>query len=403
MKIKASNLTWILFCIILVLNFSAFYLVNADQWHTDDLALLLEVSILVLWIMVQRDKGIMLKGYGFWIIAIFPCILAITSSIAANFYYNQPFFMGFRAQRHWLFALLMYFPLRYWMSQGKITLNQIESFIYKFCIIYLIIGTIQYLLADELIFVYVLNNRGYGTPKFYFDESILVLLFSIAYSRIMTKKTHKLINILICGWIIIFLLQITKYRTILLALVISMIVITTVYTHISWKKVFVLIAVVVIAVALLQTPLGQSLQNAYLGNDGSLNMRDVGREFYLKKLQGNYLFGCGFINTYWETAFDMGGVAQKIYYNDNGIFGILFYYGFFGVMWLIISNFLIIKYALHINRKTNDFSFLIFAGVNIIVLVTGLPNFLDNTLVSVIYLCLLEATYNKNQKCKRKM
>lgn len=401
MKIKKSSLYLMYIFLILTLNFHCFYLINPDKIPLDDIGFVLEIILFVL--IFLSNKKINNKEYDYLGITISVIILVIISSITANIQYEQPFFLGLRAQRHWIMALNMYFPIRYLLKNNKISINGLVNTIYNFSIIYLVITTIQYVLANKLIFLNVSVNNHYGSHKFYFDESVLVLLFSITFYKVISKeKNNKVLNLILSIWTLIFIYQFTKYRTILLALVISVTIFVIMDKGFSMKKIGI-ISVILFGVAIfINTDLGVTILEALKGNDGSLNMRTVGREFYFKKLEGNYIWGNGFISILWPKSYIEGGIAERIYYTDNGIFGLMFYYGLIGVIWWLIMNIKVLYNALAIRKFTKDFSYLIFITINLLVITTGIPNYFDGTIVVAIFLAILETRYKEIiLKCRK--
>lgn len=408
MKIKKSSLYLIYIFLILTFNFHCFYLINADKVPLDDIAFILEILFFVY--VFLKFKKLNTRGYAYLGLMIGSLLLGITSSIAANIEYAQPFFLGFRAQRWWIMSLNTYFPIRYLLKSKKISINDVIDTIYFFSFIYLIISTVQYILASKIIFLNVSINNHYGSYKFYFDESILVFLFSIAFYRIISKGgKNKILNSILCIWILIFLYQFTKYRSILLALILSLILFIMLDKHISIKKIVIMIIILIGVFLFSKSDLGATILNALKGNDNSFNMRTVGREFYFTKLKGNYFFGNGFISILWQRAYIEGGIAQNIYYTDNGIIGVIFYYGIFGLIWWIAINIKALYHSLTIRKFTKDFSYLIFITINLLIIITGLPNYFDNTIVVALFLAILETRYSeimliykKNKKEKQK-
>ena len=75
--------------------------------------------------------------------------------------------------------------------------------------------------------------------------------------------------------------------------------------------------------------------------DNSAQIRIVGRQHYISKLLSNvrtFLFGSGYINS--AVAERYAGVDKGIYVVDLGFYGIAFFFGIIGVIWLA---FLLVK------------------------------------------------------------
>ena len=73
--------------------------------------------------------------------------------------------------------------------------------------------------------------------------------------------------------------------------------------------------------------------------DSGTLIREVGRVFYMDRVLSsplNTLFGCGFANIDWPLTYIGIRYGEGITYNDNGIYGLIFYYGFFIVAWVVI-------------------------------------------------------------------
>lgn len=393
--IKTSMYSMLLF-IILLINFNFFYFFKSSDKiigiQIKDITFLIEMFF-VAFVCVLNIKKFLSFKYSYGLLISCVLILAITGSYAASNNYGQPFLMGIRANRLWISSLFMYFPISYLIKSKKYSINKLLNVLYGFSYIYLIICTMQYFLASKSIFLKASYNFTYGNIKFYFDESLVVFLAIISLMNLYRKINIK--DTVFVVWTFFFLGIVTKYRATLMALVIATFV-TIFLSRGKIQKKLLLIAVIAIAVYLFftsDTQLAQSLISAFNGQDSSFNTRDIGRNFYLENIKGHYFLGRGYINIEWPNAYSQGGVSRGIYYVDNGLFGILFYYGLVGITWFIglFSQCYYQTFKLKNNIIKNALR--IFLLMNVLVGLTGMPNSFDEFFVFPVALVVLEYFY----------
>ena len=401
--IKTSKYSILLFIILLV-NYNFFYFFESSDkifgTQIKDITLLIEIFFITYVCVLNIKKFLSYKySYGFLISCVL--ILAFTGSYAASNNYAQPFLMGIRAHRLWISSLFMYFPISYLIKSRKYSLKQLLSVLYRFAYIYLAICTMQYFLASKSIFLKASYNYTYGNIKFYFDESLVVFLAIISLMNLYRKSNIK--DAVFITWTLLFLGIVTKYRGTLMALIIATFI-TIFLSRGNIHKKIALVAVIAIAVYLFftsGTQLAQSLMSAFSGQDSSFNTRDVGRAFYLKNLQGHYLLGYGYINIEWPRAYYLGGVSRGIYYVDNGLFGVLFYYGLVGITWFIGLFGQCFYQTFKVKSNIIKNALRIFLIMNVLVGITGMPNSFDEFFVFPVALVILEYFYEMaNNKWK---
>ena len=108
------------------------------------------------------------------------------------------------------------------------------------------------------------------------------------------------------------------------------------------------------------------------------------------------LFGLGYVNIDWEQAFKESGVADEIYVEDNGIYGIAFFYGLFGVLWCVVLTVRAGVMAYKLFRLDGNVAPLCYLIVSVLGIKTLAPNCYENT--AAYQLCLIMIECELEQK-----
>lgn len=356
-KYKKDKLLLINLFLIIFFQLNCFYLLDETNFPIkfSDIALLFEIAFFVLTYFWQNKRNTYNK---YLVLFLLPLILACTSSLMAFIRYQQPFFMGFRAQRSWIAAMLMFFPLTKAISDNRMSIKEILKMIDGINIIYFAILFLQYILGDWVQFLHLIMNERYGSIRLYASTSFIVISYAYHFCLFFRMKKINLSNLFfICSTIFVFLF-ITKSRMGMIALFLSSIIIVL-KQKMTIKKVFI-IAFCFFAIALFlssspgQEILGLIFKNNIVDNDTS-GIRQIGREFYMSELvssSSTFIFGCGYINIDWPQTVIAVRYEEGIFIVDNGIFGNLYIYGFISLLWMVVVYFIFFKKAICLN---NDF------------------------------------------------
>lgn len=338
-KVKI-NIYCIFLTLILFLNLRCFYLVDTSAIPLDDVTLIIEAFFFVyVWLKTFHQR--VTYRYGFFI--FFTLVLALTSTIMAFYSYDQPLWLGFRPQRHWLGAMLMYFPIVKLLKTNRISKEQILRLIDGINVVFGLLILAQAVLGHSFIFLQVsTGDSRFGLIRMYISSSILLVSMFFHLNEWMKTGKFKfshLFFVLLGSFIVIFIVQ-SRMR--ILSLILGVLVIVLLQKF-SKRKLFVTLGVGVAVLALLMiTGIGETVLNNLLGKvDGEDTgiIRETGRLFYIEQNLSNFftaIFGSGFANSDWYPAYEGAGYTQGIYYNDNGIFGLFFYYGFLFVAWFLL-------------------------------------------------------------------
>ena len=321
---------------IILLNLKGFTLIPNLPVDIADITIVVEA---IFWFYVfftckNRNKN----RYG-WMI-IFVAVLVASSAFMAKLSYVQPLFMGIRAQRAWLVSMFMYFPINRLVKSGRITIRQILEMLDTINFIYMFIVIIQFIVGPEHLFLNVRNSIRYGTLRIAVAQSFLCISYFYNLKKILTqKKCLKSILFVVCTlFVIIF---INKGRTSTIILVVPSLLMILL-SKLSKKKLAIVGISVVVGIAFLNSAYGVSLVDSVIGKtavDPGTLIREVGREFYTEQVLKspiNTILGCGYANIDWPETVTGIRYEEGITYDDNGIFGLVFYYGFIMLAWILV-------------------------------------------------------------------
>lgn len=383
MKIKINKYLFLLTLIIL-LNLNFFYLFTDPIIQFSDLAIIVElVFILSVYTKYGFEKADLSM-----LLFLFPIVLAITSSLMANKNYQQPFWMGMLPQRSWVVGMWMFFPIKKLLNEKVIDLKQILTILDKIVGIYVIMLTAQYLLGSKLRFLNVVLTQRYGSTRIYANTNYLVFTYFFHLSTIFEKKRVKVADLFFVASAWFIFIFITKSRMAILALALSTLLMVL-FSRFSKNKLFSIVLIILGTLLFLHTPYGKNVYDSMFGNtaeDAGTRIRERGRMLYLTQIAANRLntwFGVGYVNTNWSQSVLESGYSNLIYYNDNGIFGLLFYYGYTFIIWMCASYFSFIVKAI----KNKKYSMIIFMLYGLFGIYTLLPGIYAQTSDLTFVLC----------------
>ena len=326
----------VLIGLIIVSNLKGFMLLPNLPINIEDITILLEIFFWLYVITTTREKS--QKKYGTLI--ILAVLLAITSSVMAYVNYEQPVLMGFRAQRSWLMAILMYFPLNQLIQSRKITASQLMKMIDAINFIYMAIIIAQFIAGPNHLFLNVRNSIRYGSLRLAVAQSFLCISYFYHLHKLLTRKRSlkSFIVIVITLFTVIFVNK-GRASTILLVIPSALMILSS---RMSKRKLALTSGMILIGGIFLSSTFGTMFLDSIFGEtstDSGTLIREVGRVFYMDRVLSsplNTLFGCGFANIDWPLTYIGIRYGEGITYNDNGIYGLIFYYGFFIVAWVVI-------------------------------------------------------------------
>ncbi|MCD7789581.1 MAG: hypothetical protein LUH55_03320 [Bacteroides thetaiotaomicron] len=353
--------------IIIILNLNIFYLVDSSSIPLDDICLLIEVIFFLKVVCLERTK----VNYRYNWLILFALVIIFVSSIAAYYSYGgQPLFYGIRAQRHWLMALLMYFPISKLLKLGLLSKSDLTDLVDNICIILGILVFAQTILGTGTV---ILNARiisRYGNIRIFVNTSFFAISFFHHFSRVLTGERIKIkdiIMIIIPVFVIVFVSQsrmsiITMAATVLIMLLAN---------RLSVRKLAITILLIACVCVYLGTDSGMGLLDTIVGmttesdiSVESSEIRDIGRAYFIEENTSSvfkFVFGSGYANKDWPAAYLKVGYDDGIYPSDNGIFGLFYFYGFIFVIWTAVLNFKLIRDG--IRYKNSDLSYYLVCGL----------------------------------------
>lgn len=359
MDLKTNKFS-LFIAIIIILDLHFFYLVDSEKVPIEDINLIIKIIFVIyVYIKCKPVKKSQYKIYFF-----IPVFLMFTSAYMANLNYKQPLIMGIRPQRYWIISMLMYFPISRVLKAGYINYNQIYKLIDKINIVYFCICGMQYIIGDKIKFMYVMSNERYGSIRLYVCSTFMLISYFCHLKNILEAKKIKFSDVFFIFITLFMELYITKSRMrYVIVIVISLLAVLTSRKY-NCRKIMIIYIITLGACIFINSNMGHNIMDALIGNasvDEGTKIREVGRVFYIEQTMKNPLnaiFGCGVVNTNWQQAIIGARYLEGIYYNDNGIFGLFFYYGFSFVIWFIIFHLKVLRDALKV-RKKECFLFLI--------------------------------------------
>lgn len=332
--------------IIIILNLNCFYFVDSSAIPLADICLVVEAAFLIYVFTVCNKK----VKYNYAVFILCAVVLAVTSSIAAeNNYRGQPFMLGFRPQRAWLGALMMYFPITKLLKGGKLTKYDLIKIVDNICVVYGFIILIQFVLGGNNIFMKAASGDRYDSLRLYISTTFLELSFFYHLYRIVKGEKVTKKDILLIAFPLLALIGITKSRMRIISFLATSIMVLFSYRF-NKRKMTVLFVAIISLCIFSNTRTGEDILNMAFGEvsaeEDTSVIREVGREFYIKENTENwdkFVFGSGYVNIDWLPAAEMSGINENIGYNDNGIFGLFFLYGFSFVIWTVVFNYILIR------------------------------------------------------------
>lgn len=354
-NIHSTSWKYSLFLVLVLLFSNNFF--EITNFKTSDFAIIILLFASV-FLLIKYFKEITIKNL-LWIISIIliPFILAITSSIQSYKLYEQPFLLGFRAQRNFVFYPLFFIIVLILKNKKKINFQTIYNIFLLYSWIQIMISFFQALVFPEFIFINnVVQNSDRIIPcRIYFDINILIIsLITTAFFSFRNKRvTLKNFCFIICG--LLYLILIAQGRVAIFSLIISLFILFLIFFN---KKIFysffLYFSLFFFIFLILRPNIYVLFCSKFFWHD---LIRSMGSSFYLSTIYKYPLFGGGFINSSWEPSFYGALMDKWVFTNDLGILGFIFQYGFFGFIYFLIL-YLYLFALVFKNRKDDKYMIL---------------------------------------------
>lgn len=395
------NFNCVILFIILAFNLDFFYLVDSTVINLNDINLIIILTWTLFSLIENRfkiDKKILKIT-----IALFCLygILVLTSSYQSHKLYGQPYSYGIRAQRNLIIFPLLFLPIANAYKSGKFELNHLKKVLFLVCTIEMIVGYLQFVLQNQVVFVHLYVSERYDAQRFGFGTTLLGLVMQASLSDAIKGK-NKLKNYIFVIAAILFPVLVIRWRMVILQFLLSALVSFFIFQKLSTKKLLLGFIVIGGFMLFLSSTVGQDMIGLLKGtntNDTD-SIRRLGREFYFETLQKYPLFGGGFINTLWLPAYVGAKFDQGIFVVDNGAFGFSFVYGGLGLFLIFIMYIYLIKYSNKIYGKTRNQTYICYLVFTLCGFVTVTPLGMSSSIVLPILILLL---YMENKSIKKRL
>lgn len=384
--------------LIVFLNLSGFYMLSGPPVDPTDIAVVLEIVYIVYILLTRRGRC----EYRYKWAMLMPIFFVLVSSIMANYSYGQPLWFGIRAQRTWLFACLMYFPIVKAMKRGEINVRTIFAMLDVVNVIYVLLVIMQYILGDSVRFMVVMSNERYGSTRLYVSLSFVLISYFVHLMRLLQVRKLVFSDLFFIVVTLFLNLSVVKGRMSIVCLLIGT-GLAVLSIRFTIRKLFFVGVLFAAAIAFLTSEVGGDILTMIFNSEESIGgdtsgIRDIGREFFITQTLSDWktaLFGCGFANIDWHQTVIAIRYSEGIYANDNGMFGIFFYYGFSFVIW----NFLFyVRLMIDAWRRNRAMFFLLLS--DLIKIYTLFPLSYTTNIAFAIVCAVLEGTESGDEKSR---
>lgn len=309
--------------------------------------------------VLKKYKNSKTPRYKFKFVCLFTIVLVLISSIRSWSLVGQSISQGVSPQRQFLISYLMYFIMAKYFTADKKNFCKFERAVYIVGSCELFLYTVQYLLADVKIFLYVLPTNRFGEVRLMFISNLLCVFTFMVFSNLLRGKNTKKNAFLFIANIMYFLV-VSKTRILVLGMGLSVIILCIMWRkNLLVKGAFIFIALG-LSIILLRMPLLNNyvtlLNSEVRHSDGNYLIRLEGKNFYKEEISKSPIVGRGFPNEKNLKAVEACRVSEGYFLIDNGVTGFTYIYGFIGVLWLIWLFIEIGIASLKVYRKKNDYS-----------------------------------------------
>ncbi len=405
MVVKINRYCILLFT-LMVLDLDCFYFVNRYSTYILGIGytdLLVLIRILVVVYTIINNHGRVSKPAFFNVLLIGTVILSITSAFAGKMVYGQSIISGIIAQREWISAMLMVYPILTWLKNRQITLNQVIKTIAIVSVIYVGICILQYYLIDKIMFLQTNINQRYGEARLRLSNVFLVILSGFLIDNLMEKsKKHegKALSILVLFGYFFLVAVITKGRMATLAAVGGIGVSVLLRRSSASHKIISIIVLLATIIFFANSQLGKDALDVLFGSGtgisaDTISVRNVEAAYYIEMTTNSFwriLLGCGYPSPSPSAqSISSPTIGYWTYYTtDVGIIGNFYCYGLLGIFWyiMIYGNVLIKGYKIY--KRSNRICYLQFFIIDVLGCISLWPLCFNFTIALPLFLAMLE-------------
>ena len=359
------------------------------------------IFLLFLFTGFKNGFGIFLskRRYNFGYIILFTVIMAIYSAIQSYFLHGQSLIQGLLPQRFMVGSFLLYFLIMHYLNKDYDYINTLKSVFLSVGYVEMILYIAQYLIIDHMVFLRMPISSRFGEVRMNLGAIGIPFVVFDAINHCLNdrKINYKYIFSLLFGFY--YIIVIAKTRLALVAYTIAVLGGFLLWNNKGKKKYICIFVMLIILLLLTKTELFSFLIQGLNNVDLSSQTRALGREFYIKRISEHPLFGCGYINMNNLNAMAYAGVNSIstgiIAWVDLGIYGLAFFFGLIGIVWFVALFYKLLVKSYKIARK-GDLTFFMFILFILVISPnsTGFLWYINNTVELVIWICLIEGTYN---------
>lgn len=397
-KLNKINFFYVFFVLLLLINDSFFYLLGETN-----LTFIVSIISLFLGIITFNTKN--LKN----ILCLFPFILIIcgVSIIYSNIIYGQQIIEGIYVCHRYLIYLLVFFYLK--MVKKESTINSLISIVINVAIIFSLIAFVQYFLYPNIVFFQSYSERN-GNIRLFINTSSVTFAIIFLVGKLLNKLDIANFTKLLI--LFLFIVFVNQGRGEIMIFFISFVALLIIKGFLKLDKTsrsiiivlspFIIICLVFLFFLLFKNQIDSILHEINAGT-GSGFTRVNELVYYSNLLSKSPVFGIGTLSDDLALKYYM---TDKLHYymEDTGVLEFVFKNGIFGLIWIIIYFYFIIKSTI-VFYKTKKFSyfymclyylFISFIGVFYFNLITSRQYIFMNTLFfSIVYIefkkCSIEA------------
>lgn len=328
-------------------------------------------------------------------------LMCFFSAWQSNRLFGQPLSMGIRPQRFFFVIILGYFGVRKIFAAGFINSESLKKVIINFALIEVILSIIQQLVYKYFVFMYCMANERYGSVRLYLSSSVITLAMFFALEGIINKKNFYKNSIMIFLGIL-YLLIVIKGRLTTISVIAALLGGFLLMKGISLRKIIYFFAVVALIIGFSNTQMFRELTDVIEVEDGeikgdTLDIRIEGREHYFERMEKNPYLGGGYPSELYMPAAKASGYYDEIMLNDNGIFGLMYIYGYVGLA-VFALLFIRLGYISWVIYKEKNVYFVFMYMILILVQAVNITAWYwqyDGIFVLLLVMCLAETVYKE--------
>lgn len=342
-RVYDPNIT--VLALFIILSENGFYLIDTAKFSVAGVLNYNDfwVYMLAVYEMYYIIK-LKMKGKFTFLFEIFGILACcVISSFQGAFNMGQSLTMGIRPQRFFIICLTLYFLVRKQLAGNRMTAFNLLDLIITVGTFQGLLCAIQFLIIDKVQFLYAESNMRYGAIRMYYDSGLIMFTTIAGWCAYLRKGDKRYLFAVTFGFVYEFL--ISKGRLENMCILFAFITAFVLLKKNAFKKVMVMLALVLGILALMNTSYSKVIVNtikSVVGEDSqedieetgdTMAIRKEGREHYAlqaSKSLANEVLGCGYPNTLSEEAI-LFARTDTYALVDNGISAYKFIYGWLGV------------------------------------------------------------------------